>query len=210
MGIYSKYIFPWFLDKFMARRFFREKRKEVLAATEGKVLEIGFGTGLNLAQYPNHIKNITSVDVNSGMHRYVRKRIKSVGKIVNHYVITAEKLPMADQTFDTVVSTWTLCSIPNVDQALKEIYRVLKPGGKLIFIEHGLSGVKSVQKWQKRIGPFWKKVGDGCHLDRDIKALVSAHFFQIIEYKEFDMRKAPKIMGHMYQGVAIKESGKSP
>ncbi|MBI5023307.1 MAG: class I SAM-dependent methyltransferase [Candidatus Magasanikbacteria bacterium] len=206
MNIYSKYIFPWILDKFMGLGSFQEKRKEVLASAEEKVLEIGLGTGLNLAEYPAHIKTITSVDVNIGMNSYIKKRAKSAGKTIDHQVITAEKLPMADQTFDTVVSTWTLCSIPNVHQALEEINRVLKHNGKFIFIEHGLGKKKSTQIWQKRLGPFWKKVGDGCHLDRNIKDLISSHAFKITEYKEFDMRNMPKLTSHMYQGIALKKT----
>ena len=193
----------------MALSFFREKRKEVLAVAKGKVLEIGLGTGLNLAEYPAHIKSITSVDVNPGMNSYVKKRAKSAGKTVDHQVVTAEKLPMADQTFDTVVSTWTLCSIPNVHQALEEIHRVLKHNGKLIFIEHGLSKKKSTQIWQKRLTPFWKKIGDGCHLDRNIKDLISAHAFEITEYKEFDMHRMSKLASHMYQGIALKKAKSS-
>ncbi len=189
----------------MAMNSFQEKRKEVLASTEGKVLEIGLGTGLNLTEYPAHIKDITSVDVNLGMISYVKKRAKLAGKTVDHRVVTAEKLPMANQIFDTVISTWTLCSIPNVHQALEEIHRVLKPNGKFIFIEHGLSRRQSVRKWQKRLCPLWKKVGDGCHLDRDIKALLSSHAFEMIEYKEFDMRRMPKLVSHMYQGIAVKK-----
>lgn len=205
MKLYTQYIFPWLLDKFMAKSFFQEKRKEVLKAAEGKVLEIGFGTGLNLSEYPDRIKKIITVDINPGMNFYAQKRVKSSGKEVEHQVITAEKLPMADQTFDTVVSTWTLCSILNVDQALKEIYRVLKPGGKFIFIEHGLSKKANIQKWQNRLTPFWKILGDGCHLNRNIKELISAHPFEIIEYQEYCMPKMPKLASQMYQGIAIKK-----
>jgi len=205
MGIYSKYIFPWVLDKVMSQNFLQKKRKEILSAAQGKVLEIGLGTGLNLAEYPKYIKHITSVDVNPGMNHYVQKRSKAAQKIIDHQVITAEKLPMADQTFDTVVSTWTLCSISNIHKALEEIYRVLKPNGKFIFIEHGLSNTKNIQKWQKRLSPFWQKIGDGCHLNRNIKTLISSHNFEITKYKEFDMLKMPKLTRYMYQGIAIKK-----
>jgi len=204
MKLYTQYIFPWLLDKAMSKNSFGEKRKEVLSNAKGKILEIGLGTGLNLAEYPKHVTNITSVDVNSGMNKFVYKRAKISGKIIDHKVITAEKLPLGDESFDTVVSTWTLCSIPDVDKTLKEIYRVLRPDGKFIFIEHGLSNSKNIQKWQKRITPIWKKIGDGCHLDRNIKELVSKYFV-IKDYKEFEMTKMSKLGRHMYQGIGVKK-----
>lgn len=190
----------------MSKSSFKEKRKEVLSAVGGKILEIGIGTGLNLPEYPSWVKKITTVDRNPGMNFYAQKRAKSSHKKIEHQTITAEKLPMADQTFDTVVSTWTLCSIPNLDKALKEIYRVLKPNGKFIFIEHGLSKKTNIQKWQNRLTPFWKILGDGCHLNRNMKELISAHPFEITEYKEYCMPKMSKIACQMYQGIAIKKS----
>ena len=205
MNLYSHYIFPWFLDKAMSHPSFTKKRKEVLSEAKGKVLEIGLGTGLNIPCYPKNIKHITTVDVNPGMNRYAKKRAMDSSKTIDHKVITAEKLPMPDGTFDTVVTTWTLCSILEVDQTLEEIYRVLKPGGKFIFLEHGLSRNKKIKKWQHRITPFWKVIGDGCHLDRDIKKLILAHKFELKAYKEFDMPKMGKIASHMYQGCAFKE-----
>jgi ubiquinone/menaquinone biosynthesis C-methylase UbiE len=179
-------------------------RRELLAEVQGEVLEIGFGTGLNLPYYPNHIQKITTVDVNPGVNALAQKRIQATAIAVDHHLLNGENLPMADSTFDSVVSTWTLCSIAKVDQALQEIYRVLKPSGKFFFVEHGLSEESQVQVWQNRLTPLQKVIGDGCHLNRQIQQLVTANNFKILHLEKFYVDSLPKIGGYMYKGVAIK------
>ncbi|WP_295621573.1 class I SAM-dependent methyltransferase [Chamaesiphon sp. GL140_3_metabinner_50] len=204
MNIYSQLIFPNLIDKVMSDRSFSEYRKTVLADAVGDVLEIGFGTGLNLAYYPaKQVNNITTIDINTGMNKLAQKRIAVSPISVNFQVLNGENLPMEDDTFDTVVSTWTLCSIKNLDRAIAEIYRVLKPGGKFLFIEHGLSNEPNIQTWQHRITPIQKFIGEGCHLDRDIKRAIS-QVFDRLDIKEFYAPNTPKIGGYFYQGVAIK------
>ena len=203
MGFYSRVIFPRLMDWSMAGPDIAKYRQEVLAQVQGEVLEIGFGTGLNLPYYPKRIRKITTVDPNPGVNQLAQKRIQESSMMVDHRVLSGEQLPMADNTFDSVVSTWTLCSIANVDQAIQEIYRVLKPGGRFFFIEHGLSEDPGVQIWQHRLNPIQKVIGDGCHLDRDIQTLIKKQF-QDIEIEQFDMENAPKTLGHLYRGVATK------
>ncbi len=203
MGFYSRVIFPRLMDWSMAGPDMAKYRQEVLAQVQGEVLEIGFGTGLNLPYYPKRIRKITTVDPNPGVNQLAQKRIQESSMMVEHRVLSGEQLPMADNTFDSVVSTWTLCSIANVDQAIQEIYRVLKPGGRFFFIEHGLSEDPGVQIWQHRLNPIQKVIGDGCHLDRDIQTLIKKQF-QDIEIEQFDMENAPKTLGHLYRGVATK------
>ena len=204
MNIYSQLIFPNLIDLVMSGQSFTDYRKVVLADAVGEVLEIGFGTGLNLAYYPsNLVHKITTVDVNSGMSKLARKRLDRSSIPVDFQVLNGENLPMQNDTFDTVVSTWTLCSIKHVDQAIAEIYRVLKPGGKFLFIEHGLSNEPNIQTWQHRLTPIQKIIGDGCHLDRDIKKLIS-QLFDRLDIKEFYAPNTPKIGGYFYQGIAIK------
>jgi ubiquinone/menaquinone biosynthesis C-methylase UbiE len=203
MGFYSQVIFPHLLDWSMAGPDMAKYRQEVLAQVQGEVLEIGFGTGLNLPYYPKQIQKITTVDVNPGVNQLAQKRIQESSIAVDNRVLNGEQLPMADNTFDSVVSTWTLCSIAKVDQAIQEIYRVLKPGGRFFFIEHGLSEDPGVQIWQHRLNPIQKVIGDGCHLDRDIQALIKKQF-QDVKIEQFDMENAPKTYGHLYQGVATK------
>jgi ubiquinone/menaquinone biosynthesis C-methylase UbiE len=203
MGFYSQVIFPRLMDWSMAGPDMAKYRQEVLAQVQGEVLEIGFGTGLNLPNYPKQIQKITTVDPNPGVNQLAQKRIQESSIMVDNRVLSSEQLPMADNTFDSVVSTWTLCSIANVDQAIQEIYRVLKPGGRFFFIEHGLSEDPGVQIWQHRLNPIQKVIGDGCHLDRDIQTLIKKQF-QDIEIEQFDMENAPKTLGHLYRGVATK------
>ncbi len=180
-------------------------REEVLADVSGEVLEIGFGTGLNLPYYPDRVQRITTVDPNPGMNALAKKRIQKSAIAVDSQLLSGENLPMADNSFDSVVSTWTLCSIPNVEQALSEIYRVLKPGGKFFFIEHGLSHDRSVQIWQHRLTPIQKVIADGCHLDRNIWQLVESHF-DAVKIEQFAANQLPKIVGYFYKGHALKQA----
>jgi ubiquinone/menaquinone biosynthesis C-methylase UbiE len=187
----------------MSGSAFSRLRQSVLADVQGEVLEIGFGTGLNLPYYPQSITKITTVDANSGMNSLANRRIQAGDRAVKLYTLSAEKLPFADCSFDSVVSTWTLCSIPDVHQALAEIYRVLKPGGKLFFIEHGLSNEPSVQTWQHRLTPIQKIIADGCHLDRNIQALMEQHFSQV-SVEAFYQEGLPKFSAYFYKGMALK------
>ncbi|MBD1863577.1 MULTISPECIES: class I SAM-dependent methyltransferase [Trichocoleus] len=204
MRFYSQVIFPRLLDWGMSHPALAQYRQELLAEVEGEVLEIGFGTGLNLQYYPCQIQKITTVDVNPGVSALAQKRIQSTAIAVDHRLLNGENLPMADNTFDSVVSTWTLCSIAKVDQALQEIHRVLKPSGKFFFVEHGLSEDPQVQVWQNRLTPLQKVIGDGCHLNRQIQQLVEANHFEILKLDKFYVTTLPKIGGYMYKGVAIK------
>ena len=204
MNIYSRLIFPTLIDRVMSGEDFAIYRREILADATGEVLEIGFGTGLNLAYYPiDRVQKVTTIDVNPGMNKLAQKRIATSQISVDYQVLNGEKLPMADATFDTVISTWTLCSIKHVEQAIAEIYRVLKPGGKFLFIEHGLSKEPKIQTWQHRLTPIQKIIADGCHLDREIKTLIAEQFINLT-VKEFYAPDKPKIGGYFYQGIATK------
>ncbi|MFN6565308.1 MAG: class I SAM-dependent methyltransferase [Nostoc sp. ChiSLP01] len=203
MRFYSQVIFPRLLDWSLSDPVLAKYRQELLANVTGEVLEIGFGTGLNLLYYPSGIRKITTVDVNPGMNALANKRISDSGIAVEQLLLSSENLPMADNTFDSVVSTWTLCSIANVQQALKEIYRVLKPGGRFFFVEHGLSDKLNIQVWQHRLTPIQKVIADGCHLNRDIQKLVEQHF-DCLELKQFTPENFPDLVAHLYQGVGTK------
>lgn len=200
---YSRRIFPYLLDRVMSDPTFARYRQDVLASTQGEVLEVGFGTGLNLSYYPESIRHIVAIDANPGVHALAQKRVQTSSITVDHRVLNGEHLPMSDRTFDSVVSTWTLCSIANVEQAIQEIHRVLKPGGKFCFIEHGLSREPHIQVWQNRLTPIQKIIGDGCHLNRNIKHLVENQF-GTVTLEEFYADNTPKIAGYLYKGMAIK------
>ncbi|MBW4489216.1 MAG: class I SAM-dependent methyltransferase [Trichocoleus desertorum ATA4-8-CV12] len=204
MGFYSAVIFPQLLDWGMSHPALAQYRQELLAEVQGDILEIGFGTGLNLQYYPSHVHKITTVDVNPGVSALAQKRIQDAAIAVDHHLLNGENLPMADNTFDSVVSTWTLCSIAKVNQALQEIHRVLKPEGKFFFVEHGLSEDPQVQVWQNRLTPLQKVIGDGCHLNRQMQQLIEVSNFKVLKLEKFYSNGLPKIGGYMYKGIAVK------
>ena len=204
MRFYSEVVFPLIMDWAMSRPFISECRREILAGVEGEVLEIGFGTGLNLPHYPEGIKRLAVVDPNAGMNKRATRRISESGKMVAAFALKAERLPMPEGSFDSVVSTWTLCSVEDPQKVLAEVYRVLKPGGRFFYLEHGASRDPRVKTWQDRLTPVQKVLADGCHLNRDIKSLVEKQGFQLQDSKEFYLEKLPKVGGYMYRGVAVK------
>ena len=204
MGLYSQYIFPCLCELALNTEAVAKHRHELLVQAEENILEIGFGTGLNLPHYPERVHRLTIVDPNSGMHRLALKRIQQRGIEIHHRLLSSEKLPFERATFDCVVSTFTLCSIEDVNQATGEVYRVLKPGGKFLFLEHGLSPEPKVQRWQHRLNWLQKRIGDGCNLNRNIKELITAQPFLSVAIDECYLEKTPKTHGYLYQGVATR------
>lgn len=204
MSWYARVLFPRLCDFLLNKSFVARHRCELLSQAWGQVLEIGLGTGLNLACYPATIRKITTVDPNPGMHALARKRALASNTEIDHRMVGGEQLPFAESSFDCVVSTFTLCSIAQVDRAVAEVYRVLKPGGRFLFLEHGLSPEPRVQKWQRRLNWLEMHIADGCHLDRDIKQLVASQPFSGVEAKAYYLEKTPRTHGYIYQGIASK------
>lgn len=188
----------------MDRPILAKHRQRLLATACGEVLEIGFGTGLNLPHYPAQVRRVTTVDPNAGMRRLAQRRVGRSKIEVDQRVLSGERLPFEGDHFDCAVSTFTLCSIEDVGQALGEIYRVLKPGGKFLFLEHGLSPEPGVQKWQRRLDWLERCLADGCRLDRNMKELVVAQPFSSVEVEEFYLERTPRTHGYLYRGVASK------
>jgi ubiquinone/menaquinone biosynthesis C-methylase UbiE len=204
VGFYSQVIFPRLCDFLLDTPLVIEQRRKLLAGARGNILEIGFGTGLNLPHYPEHVRKITTVDPNPGMRRLSQKRIRATTIEVDQRLLAGERLPFEDNTFDCIVSTFTLCSIDDVQQALREAYRVLKPGGSHLLLEHGLSPEPRVQKWQRRLNWLQMRLGDGCRLDRNMRELVQGNPYAAVEIDEFYLEKMPKTHGYMFRGKAIK------
>lgn len=203
MGLYRSVFLPWGIEKLMSRERFTTLRKRALAEVAGDVLEIGFGTGLNLSHYhPERVRRLVIVDSNRGMKRRATKRIACSPIEIEAKLLSAESLPLDDDSMDCVVSTWTLCSISDVEQALAEIRRVLKPQGRFIFIEHGLAPDAKVRAWQHRLNPFQRFCGGGCNLNRDMRALIGGSGFSFDELETFYMEKEPRILGFIYFGSA--------
>jgi ubiquinone/menaquinone biosynthesis C-methylase UbiE len=204
MCAYSRWFIPKMIDLIMRQQSFTEERLKTLVHARGKVLEIGFGTGLNVSYYPEHMKELAVVDPNKGMNAKAFKRIAKAGFPVKHYTLGAESLPFPTNTFDCVTSTWTLCSISDVERALYEVKRVLRPGGISPFIEHGASPDPSIRKWQDRLTPLQRVIGDGCHLNRDIPKLVRGSGLNIVDIDKFYKQKLPRLGAYFYRGSAVK------
>jgi ubiquinone/menaquinone biosynthesis C-methylase UbiE len=203
-NFYKNKIFPIVLDHVMQYGDFTKARIKLLSEISGHVVEIGFGTGLNLPFYGEGVLSLTSVDPHEGLNHLAAQRIANVKFPVIHKQLSAEHLPFEDNSIDVVVSTWTLCSIPNVEMALAEIKRVLKPNGKFYFVEHGLSPKPNLAKWQHRLTPIQKVIGDGCHLDRDMKLLVEQSGLKLVHCEQYAAKKLFSLMSWMTIGQAIK------
>ncbi len=204
MGLYSRFLLPPLLDRAMSSSLIAAERPRALAGVGGDVLEIGFGSGLNLEFYPAGVKRITAVDPNPGLKRIAQRRIEESSIPVEHRMLGGERMPLDSNRFDSAVSTWTLCSIREVEKALSEVFRVLKPGGRFFFIEHGLSPDPGISRWQRRLTPIQKALADGCHLNRDVDRLVESQGLEIIELDNYYLQRIPRIMGFLYRGVARK------
>ena len=186
----------------MAGEEFRHLRTELLAPTHGDVLELGIGTGLNLPHYPTTIRELHAVDPARLLPKTVSARITKCSFPIHIEQGTAEALPHPDHRFDCVVSTWTLCTIPDPVRALQEVGRVLKPGGTFLFLEHGRSNDQKVSTWQDRLNPVQNVVGCGCHLNRRIDRLIGQAGLTITQLHRFAMKDVPRLGGEMYQGTA--------
>jgi ubiquinone/menaquinone biosynthesis C-methylase UbiE len=210
MGLYSKVVFPFLLDKAMKAPQFAEHRRKILAQARGRILEIGFGTGTNLEFYPASVNELTALEPNEGMERYSKaKALRSAIK-VNFVRGTATAMPFADGAFNTVVSTLVLCSVADISKALTEIRRVLKTDGQFLFVEHGLHPSPRVAKLQQILNPLNKKLADGCHINRDMTALIKAAGFDETHIENAVLRKAPPTHGYIYEGCAISKRYAQP
>lgn len=204
MGFYEDRVLPHLLNLAMNTKAVRQERTRVLGDVKGAVLEIGFGSGLNLPHYPAAVTKVVGVDPSHKSAQIARKRIAAAAFPVEFIGLSAEKIPVDDASFESVVSTFTLCSIPDVSGALREVLRTLKPGGRFYFVEHGLADDPGVVRWQERLNPLEQKVFGGCHLNRRISTLVSEAGFTIERLENTYLKGAPKFAGYLYRGVATR------
>ncbi len=202
MGFYNRWILPQVIELTMRQKNFAPFRERTAGAAQGRVLEIGIGSGLNLSSYPPSVETVYGVDPSAELLAKASQRVANVGFPVRLLEASSEKLPLDDHSFDTVVMTFTLCSIPDVGAALVEMRRVLKPEGALLFAEHGRAPDPDVVLWQDRITPVWKHIGGGCHLNRKVDDLIQAAGFRIERLSTGYQKFAPRPFSFLYEGSA--------
>ena len=204
MGLYATHIFPRLMDWVMSGDEFQQLRRLLLQGASGEVLEIGLGTGLNLPHYPGRVSWLHAVDPAPLLPDRVTQRSQSVAFPIQIKWVSAETLPFDDRTFDCVVSTWTLCTIPDPVKALREVRRVLKPDGVFLFLEHGRSEDEKVAAWQDRLNPVQNIIGCGCNLNRKIDQIIAQAGLKIMILDRFQMQSVPRLGGEMYRGTATR------
>jgi ubiquinone/menaquinone biosynthesis C-methylase UbiE len=201
MHLYARYILPRLIDLAMRHPTVAAERARVVPLAAGVVLEVGIGSGLNLPFYGRAVERLYGVDPRRELWALARGRIARAAFPVAFIEASAERIPVGDGSIDTVVMTWTLCSIPEARPALLEMKRVLRPEGQLIFIEHGLAPDPRVVAWQERLDPVWKRIAGGCHLNRRIDRLILDAGFQFTQ-SEQGYGTGPRPMAYLYRGVA--------
>lgn len=201
MSFYERRVLPRLLDLAMRQRQLGRYRRQIVPQARGRVLEIGIGSGLNLPFYGNAAETILGLDPSAALLSMARRRAGEAGVRTDLLLGSASDIPLEDATLDTVVMTWTLCSLPDPLAALREMRRVLKPAGALLFVEHGLSPESTVARWQHRLTPLWRRISGGCHLDRKIDDLIGMAGFEVAELRT-EYARGPRPMTYMYQGKA--------
>jgi ubiquinone/menaquinone biosynthesis C-methylase UbiE len=202
VGLYAKYVLPHVIDLAMRNEDATRLRAAWIPRARGEVLEIGIGSARNLPFYSSEVERVRGVDPSLELQRMARKRTANGHPRVEFLAQSAdESLQLPDESIDTVVVTWTLCSIPNPSRALDEMKRVLRQSGRLIFIEHGRAPDPGVVAWQDRLTPIWKKIGGGCHLNRKVDELITRAGFQILELKTCYL-PGPRPLTYTYHGFA--------
>ena len=206
MNFYDRYILPPLTHCACSSALLARQRAAVVPDASGNVLEIGIGSALNLAYYDaTRVGSLTGVDPSRQLLAMARRRCSRAAFPVRLVPATAECLPLADASMDSIVVTFSLCTIPDVAAALREMRRVLKPGGRLLFCEHGLAPDAGVQRWQRWLDPMWGKLAGGCHLTRDIPRLLEDGHFRCDDLETGYLRAAPRFAGFIYRGSATAQ-----
>jgi ubiquinone/menaquinone biosynthesis C-methylase UbiE len=205
MGLYDHYILPVVLNAAMSAKPIRYQRKKVVPRAEGRVLEIGFGAGHNLPFYDAaKVSHLWALEPSQEMRERAAERVSQTSIPLEFLDLPSEQIPLQNEEADTILITYTLCTIPDVMKALGEMRRVLKPGGKMIFCEHGEAPDADVRKWQERLTPAWKFIGGGCHVGRPIPKMIIDSGFRIEGMETMYLPGTPRFAGFNYWGDAVK------
>ncbi|MBU3070773.1 class I SAM-dependent methyltransferase [Aestuariicella sp. G3-2] len=204
MSFYDDRILPHLINFACGTKPVLKQREKIVPQAEGRILEIGMGSGLNIPFYqPEKVDKVWGLEPSEGMREKARPRVEAAPFELEWLDLPGEEIPLDDNSADTVVLTYTLCTIPDWLKAVQQMRRVLKPGGKLLFSEHGKAPDEAVRRWQNRINPYWNKIAGGCHLNRDIPLMLQEGGFQLKELETLYVPKTPKTMGFTYWGFAI-------
>jgi len=205
MGFYENVVLPYFIDLTCGMKALEPERQKTAAALSGTVLEIGFGSALNLPHYPRSVTRVLGVDP-SGRARHIgRRRIAALHCPVDIVGLTAETIDVEDATADSAIATFTICTIPGVERALGEVKRILKPGGRFHFLEHGRAPDRGVALWQDRLNGVQRAVAGGCNLNRDVPGLLEAAGFRVEFVEAGYFPRTPRTHGYLYRGSAVRD-----
>ena len=203
MGFYDERILPHMINFACGAKPVRKQREKVVPQAEGRILEIGIGSGLNIEFYnPDKVDMVWGLEPSRGMREKARPRIEGAPFPIEWLDLPGEEIPLEDNSADTIVMTYTLCTIPGWKTALEQMRRVLKPGGKLLFSEHGAAPDAGVRRWQDRINPYWTKIGGGCNLNREIPQLLTEGGFNVRQLDTMYVPSMPRVAGFTYWGYA--------
>ena len=203
MGFYGDQVLPRVINLVCNTKTVRPLRERVCAGLRGRVVEVGFGSGLNIPYYPAEVTSVAAIEPADTGWKLAGRRVADAPVPIERTGLDGQKLPIPDNSCDAALSTYTLCTIPDVTAALDELRRVLKPGGALHFLDHGLAPDESVRRWQHRLDPLEQRLAGGCHLTRPIADLVTEAGFTITEIDVFYEKATPKPWGAAYLGVAL-------